>query len=98
MRFVYAAAQSIEDPINITQYRRHIFEMISGKSFNRQQQLPQKQKSKLQGIKKVITSITIIIVILVIVIFIAIGTVIIIIIIRYFYYKYYLLLSNYSIR
>ena len=55
------------------------------------------QRSKLQGTKKVITSITIIIVILV-VIFIVIGTVIIIII-RYFYYQYcYLLLSNYSIR
>ena len=91
-------AQSVEDPINITQYRRHIFETISCKSFKRQQQLPQKQRSKLQGTKKVITSITIIIVILV-VIFIVIGTVIIIIIIRYFYYQYcYLLLSNYSIR
>ena len=43
----------------------------------------------MQGIKKVITAITIIIIILlVIVIFIIIGTVIIIIIIRYCYYQY----------
>ena len=50
----------------------------------RQQQLPQKQRSELQGIKKVITNITFIIIILIIiVIFIIIGTVIIIIIIRY---------------
>ena len=56
-------------------------------SFKRQQQLPQKQRSKLQGIKKIITAITIIIIILlVIVIFIIIGTAIIIIIIRYGYY------------
>ena len=48
-------------------------------SFKRQQQLPQKQRSKLQSIKKVIATITIIIIILlVIVIFIVIGTVIII--------------------
>ena len=47
----------------------------------------QKQRSKLHGIMKVITAITIIIIILlVIVIFIIIGTVIIIIIFRYCYY------------
>ena len=61
--------------------------------FKREQQLPQKQRSKLQCIKKVITTITIIIVIiLVIVIFIIIGTVILIIIIRYCYYQYCYLL------
>ena len=49
-------------------------------SFKRQQQLHQKQRSKLQGIEEVITTITIIIIILfVIVISIIIGTVIIII-------------------
>ena len=43
-------------------------------SFKRQQQLPQKQRSKLQGIEKVVATITIIIIILfVIVIFIIIG-------------------------
>ena len=62
-------------------------------SFKRQQQLLQKQRSKLQGIKKVITAITIIIIILlVIAIFIIIGTVIIIIIIRHCYYQYCYLL------
>ena len=56
-------------------------------------QLPQKQRSKLQGIKKVITATNVIIIILlVIVIFIIIGTVIIIIIIRYCYYRYCYLL------
>ena len=62
-------------------------------SVKRQQELPQKQISKLQGIKKVVTAITIIVIILlVIVIFIIIGTVIIIIIIIYCYYRYYYLL------
>ena len=52
-------------------------------SFKRQQQLPQMQRSKLQGIKKVITTITInIIILIIVVIFIIIGTVIIIMIIR----------------
>ena len=62
-------------------------------SFKCQQQLSQKQRSKLQGIMKVITAITIIIIILlVIVIFIIIGTVIIIITFRYCYYWYCYLL------
>ena len=62
-------------------------------SFKRQQQRPQKQRSKLQGIKKVITTTTIIIIILlVIAIFIIIGAVIIIIIIRYCCYRYCYLL------
>ena len=61
--------------------------------FKRQQQLTQKQRSKLQGIKKDITTVTIIIIILLdIVIFIIIGTKIIIIIVRYYYYQYCFLL------
>ena len=61
--------------------------------FKRQQQLTQKQRSKLQGIKKDITTVTIIIIILLdIVIFIIIGTIIIIIIVRYYYYQYCYLL------
>ena len=72
-------------------------------SFKRQQQLPQKQRSKLQGIEKVITTITIIIIILfVIVIFIIIGTVIIIIFIvtiiikTLLYYCQFIQVSKYS--
>ena len=58
--------------------------------FQMQQQLPQKQRPKLQGIKKVVTTITIIIIILlVIVIFIIIGTATIIIVIRYYYHYCY---------
>ena len=67
-------------------------------SLKRQQQLTQKQRSKLQGIKKVITAITIIIIfLLVIVIFIINGTVIIIIIIRCCYYQHCYLLYYYQI-
>ena len=72
-------------------------------SFKRQQQLHQKQRSKLQGIEKVITTITIIIIILfVIVIFIIIGTVIIIIFIvtiiikTLLYYCQFIQVSKYS--
>ena len=60
--------------------------------FKRQQQLTQKQRSKLQGIKKDITITIIIIILLDIVIFIIIGTIIIIIIVRYYYYQYCYLL------
>ena len=72
-------------------------------SFKRQQQLHQKQRSKLQGIEKVITTITIIIIILfVIVISIIIGTVIIIIFIvtiiikTLLYYCQFIQVSKYS--
>ena len=62
-------------------------------SFKRHQQLPQKQISKLQGIKKVTTAITIIIIILIIIVIsIIVGTAIIIFIIRYCYYRYCYLL------
>ena len=51
-------------------------------SFKRQQQLPQKQRSKLQGIKKFVNTITIIIIILIIIVFfLIIATAIIMIII-----------------
>ena len=73
-------------------------------SFKRQQQLHQKQRSKLQGIEKVITTITIIIIIIlfVIVISIIIGTVIIIIFIvtiiikTLLYYCQFIQVSKYS--